>query len=134
LSKKPNNEHLRRLKMSYDIYAINKKEEVVSVEKNNLRGGTFAIYGTKEAHYNITFNYYDQFKKVFYNGINDINNLRVVDTIQLLNNAKNKLGNDIYDNYWISSEGNAKKSLIDLIELAYMVLKVNLEARWYISK
>ena len=41
-------------------------------------------------------------------------------SIPILQDAINKLGNDVDDDYWKSTEGNAKRALCQLLSFAQM--------------
>ena len=43
-----------------------------------------------------------------------------VDSIPLLTKAISKLGDDVSDDYWEATEGNAKRALTQLLTLAKM--------------
>lgn len=80
------------------------------------------MYGTDELWLNITFNYRDKFKKAFEtdNGIHCLTGLSGAEAIPILDKAISNLGDDVSDNYWESTEGNAKRALIGLKALCQM--------------
>ena len=137
--------------MSYDIYAVDKNGETIIVENHDIKGGTYAVGGTNQAHLNITCNYYKFFQKYINEkeGIVFLGGIKVIDSIKILNEAISKMKYDgefigydgncqpiiinDTDDYWKSTEGNAKKALVDLRELALLVLKVDTEAIWEVS-
>ena len=112
--------------MSYDISIVDRKtKEQIEVEfPHDLKGGTYAIGGTRELWLNITYNYAPFFRKVFSehgpDGIHYIEGQKVEDTIPWIEKAIEQLGDDVDDNYWAPTEGNAKRSLINLLKLAKM--------------
>lgn len=80
--------------MSYDIYITDESGKTLTLDTpHDLKGGTYAVGGTTEAHFNITFNY----AKYFYStidqekGIKVIDGQKVVDTIELLTKAMKDL-------------------------------------------
>lgn len=121
--------------MSYDISIVDRKtKQEIEVERPiDLRGGTYAVGGTTRLWLNITYNYAPFFRKVFSehgpNGIHCIEGQKVEDTIPWIEKAIEQLGDDVDSNYWAPTEGNAKKSLINLLKLAKMCP----EGEWEIS-
>ena len=109
--------------MSYDIELIDPKtkETVILGHKHNLKGGTYAIGGTDEAWLNVTYNYGKFFRRVFgEEGIRIIYGKTGAESTPILEEAISKLEGEPSDNYWGATEGNAKKALEDLLELAKM--------------
>ena len=109
--------------MSYDIYLHDPvtKERLSADEKHLIVGGTHIVGGTKRLWLNITYNYYSQFVKVFgKEGVRAIYGLSGAESIPMLKEAIGKLGNDASDDYWESTEGNAKRSLYGLLALAQL--------------
>ena len=109
--------------MSYDIELINPvtKETVQLDEPHQMKGGTYAIGGTTEAHLNITYNYARFFVDTLGGGgIRNIYGMSGAESIPVLELAVSKLGDDVHDDYWEPTEGNAKMALIQLIALARM--------------
>ena len=107
--------------MSYNISLIDpvSREELELDSPHFMRGGTYAVGGTTKACLNITYNYADQFRKVFpEEGIRVLYGMTGADSIPVLQSAINKLGNDIDEDYWKSTEGNAKRALTQLLALA----------------
>ena len=110
--------------MSYDIRIVDKetKMPIMLENKHDIIGGTYAVGGTRELWLNITYNYAPFFRKVFSthgtDGIHCIECESVDKTIPWIEEAINNLGDDVDDNYWSPTEGNAKKSLKSLLELA----------------
>ena len=107
--------------MSYDIDLIDPiTSKVLQLDsKHMMRGGTYAVGGTKDASLNITYNYAEHFIKTLgENGIRTIYKMNACDSIPVLENAINMLKDDVHDNYWKPTEGNAKNALIQLMTLA----------------
>lgn len=107
--------------MSYDIDLIDPvtKETLQSDVKHDIRGGTYAVGGTTDLSLNITYNYGVHFRRVIgENGIRTIYGMTGADSIPLLNSAIEQLADDVSDDYWAATEGNAKRSLYQLIALA----------------
>jgi hypothetical protein len=96
------------------------KETLELDEKHDMRGSIYAIGGTKEAFLTVTYNY----AKYFYDNIDEEDGIRFIygktgaDSIPILERAIEKLGDDIDSNYWTATEGNAKRSLLQLLALA----------------
>ena len=96
--------------------------EVIQFETPHMiRGGTYAIYGTQEAWLNITYNYGKHYRRVFgENGIRTIYGLTGAESIPIIKAAMEKLSDDISEDYWEATEGNAKKALAGLLAFAQM--------------
>lgn len=92
-----------------------------------VKGGTYSMYDDPspvEAWLNITFNYSNQFAKVFpiptqvardCGSILCLQDMRVSDAIPLVEKAEKNLGDDVNPDYWKSTEGNAKQALHKLL-------------------
>jgi hypothetical protein len=109
--------------MSYDIYLQDPvtRETIEMDERHYMRGGTYCVGGTKDAWVNITYNYSDQFYKTMgENGIRTIYGKTGSQSIPILKEAILKLGDECSQNYWESTEGNAKKTLYQLLALAQL--------------
>jgi hypothetical protein len=108
--------------MSYDFYLVDDKGEVIK-GSHNFKGGTYRVGGSEDLTFNITFNYSPLFSKVICPdlGVKKIIGMKSKDSVTLLIDAINKLDpNDINDDYWKCCEGNARSSLIALVNLALM--------------
>lgn len=109
--------------MSYDIYLNDPvTKEVIEVDTSHfMAGGTYALGGTKELWLNVTYNY----SAHFYNtmgekGIRTIYGMSGAESIPILENAINQLGDDAAPDYWKPTEGNAKRALLQLLAMAKM--------------
>ena len=110
--------------MSYDIKLVDpvSKQVIELAFPHFLRGGTYAVNGTEELWLNVTYNY----SKFFYQFIDNKKGIRAIygksgaESIPILESAINNLKDDITDNYWDSTEGNAKSALIQLLTMAKM--------------
>jgi hypothetical protein len=111
--------------MSYDIDLCDPvTKEVIHIDSPHfMRGGTYAMNGTTELSFNITYNY----SKIFYRddifgdkGIYIIDGKSGLESTEILQNAINKLNNDVDKDYWKCTEGNVKQSLISLLTFAKM--------------
>lgn len=105
--------------MSYDI-RLEKDGETVCFDHPHFEmGGTFAVGGTSEAWLNVTYNYAPYFYRVMgEKGIRTIYGMTAEDSLPVLADAISKLDNDFNPDYWKPTEGNAKKALQSLWELA----------------
>lgn len=109
--------------MSYDIYLKDPvtKETVTLDAPHQLRGGTFAVGGTPEAWVNITYNYSKHYSKVLgKDGIRSIYGMTGAESIPIIKGSAAKLKDDVSDDYWEPTEGNAKRALLQLVALAQM--------------
>jgi hypothetical protein len=108
--------------MSYDIYLTDPiTNKTLELDNHQIKGGTYAICGTQEAWLNITYNY----GKFYYNtignnGIRTIYGMTGAESISILKDAISKLGDDVSDDYWEPTEGNAKKALFGLLAFAQL--------------
>lgn len=130
--------------MSYDIELVDAVTgDTLELDApHQMRGGTYAVGGTTQAHLNVTYNYGAIYARVFepvetlrakapqwmrdyYKtdpvfGIRTIYGLTGAESLPVLDAAIAKLGNDIAPDYWKATEGNAKRALIQLRALAAM--------------
>lgn len=106
--------------MSYDIYLVDATGKTVEFEEPiDLRGGTYAVGGTREAWLNITYNYGPHFYKVLgRKGIRSLYGLTGLESMPMLDAAIATLGTDEDDDYWKATEGNARAALVNLRRLA----------------
>lgn len=126
--------------MSYDLYLVDpvSRTTLELEEPHQMRGGTYAIGGDTRAHLNITYNYGRHFCRVFeelpapqpraprwlheqdepVTGIRTLYGLSGAESIPVLDRAIALLKDDVSDNYWEATEGNAKRALIQLRALA----------------
>ena len=123
--------------MSYDLRIVNKEtyEPVMLPEKHQFRGGTFAIGGTPDASFNITYNYgqfyYDHLDKD--KGLRGIYGKPLPEALSMLKKAIEEikakypevLGDDPpgAEDYWASTPFNAMKALEALIAITKMVME-----------
>lgn len=111
--------------MSYDIALEDRVTgNILEVDTpHQIRGGTYCVGGTRELWLNITYNYSGIFcrKDVFgENGIRTIYGMTGAESIPVLQKAINALKNDVSDDYWEPTEGNAKQALYGLLAFAQM--------------
>lgn len=84
--------------------------------KSNFSGS-----GKQEAWLNITYNYGKHYRRVFgENGIRTIYGMTGAESIPIIKAAMEKLSDDISEDYWEATEGNAKKALAGLLAFAQM--------------
>ena len=111
--------------MSYDISLKEPVSgEVIQFDApHQIRGGNYAIGGTTEAWLNITYNYGRHYRRedVFgEEGIRTIYGMTGAESIPVLKKAIAALKDNVSENYWESTEGNAKKALYGLLAFAQM--------------
>jgi hypothetical protein len=106
--------------MSYDISLLDASGKVVEFEEPvDIRGGTYCAGGTFTAWLNVTYNYAPHFYRVLgEKGIRSIYGLTGLQSLPLLDAAIEALADDVDDDYWTPTEGNAKESLKNLRWLA----------------
>ncbi len=109
--------------MSYDIDLKDpvSKETIHFDTIHHMRGGTYAMGGTTEASLNITYNYSKHYYRVFgEKGIRTIYGMTGAESIPVLQRAAEQLGDDVDEDYWSPTEGNAKRPLFQLIAMAQL--------------
>lgn len=111
--------------MGYDISLRHPETGSVLTadEPHQIRGGTYAIGGTEELWLKVTYNYAGHFQRVLgEDGIRSIYGLTGAESIPILDSAIAQLKDDVNpsDDYWAATEGNVKRALESLRELALM--------------
>ena len=130
--------------MSYDIDLKDPMTgETLELDApHHMRGGTYAIGGTADAHLNVTYNYAPQFFRVFdaidkprstapawmhkrgdglqVRGVRTIYGLTGAESLPVLDKAIAALADDVDADYWKATDGNAKRALMQLRALAAM--------------
>lgn len=112
--------------MSYDCELINPKTKKIEILpfKASFINGNMAVGGSYKAEQNVTYNYSKIFRKVLPpTGIRTLDGMTANESINVLNKAISSLNNNISDDYWEATEGNAKLALIQLMEMALLVPK-----------
>lgn len=112
--------------MSYDCYIVHPdtRETLLFKGPHQLRGGTYALGGTNEAWVNITYNYGGHLRKALGpDGLMGLNRMPVGQALTLISQGLGLLGDDIDDDYWKPTEGNAKLALIDLGSLCMLAIR-----------
>lgn len=105
--------------MSYDIFFKDKKGKTIAFkEPKDIRGGTYQMGGTTEAWLNITYNYSKHFYGFWKDGIRSLYGKTAIEVIEEIEKVLPKLKDDISNDYWEATDGNVKKSLKNLLELA----------------
>lgn len=110
--------------MSYDIRLIHPitLKPLHSEQPHQLKGGTYALGGTTELWLNVTYNYFKHFLKAIdpEEGIRKLYGMTGAESIPILKAAIAQLGDDVDEDYWKSTEGNAKQALLKLLAMAQM--------------
>lgn len=107
--------------MSYDISLLDPvSRNVIELdEPHQMKGGAYQVGGTREAWLKVTYNYSEHYDRVFgVDGIRTIYRMTGAESLPVLEEAAAKLGDDLSDNYWEATEGNAKRALLQLAALA----------------
>lgn len=107
--------------MGYDIKLLDKNKKIVQSERALYSlGGYFDKTGIHEMECGITYNYSSVLNKVFPDskGIKYLNNRIARDTYSVLGNAINKLQDNYSNDYFEPTEGNVKKALLSLYQMA----------------
>jgi len=109
--------------MSYDIDLCDSitGEPLLLDAPHHMTGGTYPLGGSDVASFNVTYNYSEHFGRVLgEKGIRSIYGMSGADSILVLGKAIADLGDDVSDDYWEPTEGNAKRALMCLLALAKM--------------
>ncbi len=109
--------------MSYDICLLDPVTHATIEldEPHQMCGGTYMVGGTAEAWLNVTYNYARHFKRALgEKGIRSIYGMTGAESIPVLEEAASRLADDVSDDYWEPTEGNAKRALLQLAALARM--------------
>ena len=109
--------------MSYDINLIDPVTKTVLLvnEPHQMAGGTYAIGGIRELSLNITYNYSVHYRRVLgKDGIRSLYGKTGAEAIPILEVAMAALDDDVDENYWAATEGNAKRTLYQLLAMAQM--------------
>lgn len=86
---------------------------------HELRGGAYELGGCTKAWLNVTYNYGEHYYRIFgEKGIRVIYGMTGANSIPVLESGAEQLVDDVSDDYWEATEGNAKRSLLQLIGLA----------------
>ena len=109
--------------MSYDVeLQCPVTGSTLSVDtEHHLTGGTYQVGGSHDLKLNITYNYSKHFYRVMgEDGLRTIYGMTGAESIPLIQTAMDQLSNDVSENYWESTEGNAKIALSKLLAFAKM--------------
>lgn len=118
--------------MSWDCSLVDPvtRETLETDKLHDIAGGTYCLGGTREMWLSVTYNYGNIFRKVIPpDGIKTLEGVSGADSIPILEDAINKLADDVDKDYWKPTEGNAKRALYGLLALA----KLRPDGIWEIS-
>lgn len=103
--------------MSFDIYMVDKFSGKTLQVDHHFGGGTTIAGGYDEAWLNVTYNYSPHYYKHLSprKGIRWIYGKTGKQVYARLKSAIDALGQDVSDNYWDPTEGNARKALETLL-------------------
>lgn len=111
-------------KMSYDIQLCDpvSHKTLHTNTKHEIGGGTQAIGGTTELWLNITYNYAKFFRETIDKdeGIRFLYGKTGAESIPILEKAISQLDDNVDDDYWKATEGNAKRALCGLLAFAQL--------------
>lgn len=110
--------------MSYSIEIVDSKGNVLELPKDqthHIKGAIYVAEGSRSATIHITYNYADYFQQVFGpEGIRTLYGEKVSETLEEILNAVLQLSGCPSHDYWEKTEGNARKALIDLLNLGLL--------------
>ncbi len=103
------------VRMSWDLYLVHPVNgtpiELPMV--HHVKGGTYALGGTREAWLNVTYNYGKHFS------FSDLAGLTAAESIPIMQETADTLDARATDSdYWKPTQGNVRKALEDCIALA----------------
>lgn len=107
--------------MSWDVELVDKETKKVMhmPYKHDFRGGNYVLGGTTACEINITYNYGANYRRVHpENGITDLNGMSGKDSVPILADMIGKLGDEMSDDYWEATDGNAKQPLVAMLIFA----------------
>ena len=110
--------------MSYDVSLLHPvtRATLMLEQPHHMRGGTYQVGGDSHARLNVTFNYHPHFARAFNTaeGLRSLNGMLAAESIPLIRNAMGRLLDNVLDDYWTPTDGNAKAVLFQLLALAQM--------------
>lgn len=109
--------------MSYSIRLCDPVDKAVILfdDPHMMAGGTYAVGGTREAWLSVTYNYGAIYCRVMgTDGIRSIYGMTGAESLPLLVGAATILDDDVSNDYWEATEGNAKRPLLQLAAMARM--------------
>lgn len=96
-------------------------ETLLCDSPHQMRGGTYAMGGTCELWLSVTYNYAPIYRRVLPGqSIRSLYGMTGAASIPVLESAIAQLGDDVDDDYWKATEGNAKRALFHLLAMAKM--------------
>ena len=101
--------------MSWDIEICKNGVPIEFPNTVNISGGTYALGGTSVARLNVTYNYSCFFRAHLHpDSLKALDGMTVETAMEHVDCALVRMTGEPDDNYWKTTEGNAKKALIDL--------------------
>ena len=89
-------------------------------EPLHLRQGTYPVGGATRAEVNVTYNYAKHYSSMGPKGLREIYGKTGHESIDILMHTIKLLDNDETEDYWQSTEGNARMALIQLCYFAML--------------
>jgi hypothetical protein len=87
---------------------------------HQMKGGTYQVGGTNQCYLNVTYNYSPHYKHFGPKGIRTLYDMTGAESIPVIKQVMEKLGDDVDFDYWKPTEGNAKRALTHLLALAQL--------------
>lgn len=108
--------------MSYDIELVDPSTKKLARLPSKIwaQGGTYHLGGSDRAEFNITWNYSPHYYRLFpeNQGLRWLYGKIAKDTVPVIQQVMDQLGDDTHPDYWEPTEGNAKQALKVLLLLA----------------
>ena len=108
---------------SFDLCDPVTDKVLATDEKHFMFGATVCVGGDTAMTLDVTYNYSDIINKVIENEGSYaylLEGKTGAETIPILKNAISKLSDDVNEDYWKATEGNAKRALSQLLAFAQM--------------
>lgn len=108
--------------MSYDCCLLDPvSKEVIKVDnKHFMQGATYQLGGSDELSLSVTYNYSELYYALAKDGIRTIDRMTGLESIPVLTKIIDSLKDNVSDNYYKATEGNAKRAAVQLRTMAQM--------------
>ena len=104
--------------MSWWVSITDPETDQYMVVKPFSEGGTYDMGGSSDADLNITYNYSPHYYRVLdlEDGLRGLNGKDAAFALPVLRKGIESLEEDVADDYWAPTEGNARRALVTLAE------------------
>lgn len=104
--------------MSWWVSITDPETDQYMVVEPFSEGGTYVMGGSSDADLNITYNYSPHYYRVLdlEDGLRGLDGKDAAFALPILQKGVKALGTNDSDDYWESTEGNARRALLTLVE------------------